>query len=513
MRVSLHALGAVLVATVGFSSTASGFSSQHVVSSRSHQQKEASLLSVRSSNPRLDDAETSDESWSLPNMFAPSVFGSNGESDSAGTHTDNALSRAGKTAAAALLALTLSFNTFAGPLSSVEPALATDASQSKQIVGCLLKQCSVPFVKCITNPKCLANVICINTCNNAADETGCQIKCGDIFENEIVGEFNKCAVSDMSCVPQKQDDGSYPIPTKEQVVSKFDTKLWNGRWYITAGQNELFDTFPCQVHFFTETAPGKFFGKLNWRIQEPDGEFFTRDAVQRFVQDPQNPAHLVNHDNEYLHYEDDWYIVDYAEDDNKEGVPPFAFVYYIGNNDAWKGYGGAVVYTRDAKLPESLRPRLREAAKKIHNWDFDKDFSVTDNTCGTMDKGEALLLREKFAGKVAIQTEEQLQAQATMAARMATNSVKAQKIFVENEVEQAEKAVEDLGKVAQTFEEELVKDVVGLEREVVKDVVAVEKEVVKDVVAVEKELVKDITGIEKTVEKEVEGIFGGGKKK
>lgn len=43
-------------------------------------------------------------------------------------------------------------------------------------------------------------------------------------------------------------------------------------------------------------------GKLNWRIKEPDGEFFTRDVVQTFSQDPENPAHLVNKDNEYLHY-------------------------------------------------------------------------------------------------------------------------------------------------------------------------------------------------------------------
>ena len=113
----------------------------------------------------------------------------------------------------------------------------------------------------------------------------------------------------MDCVPTKPDDGSYPVPPPEVVVPKFDTKIWNGRWYITAGQNELFDIFPCQVHFFTETEPGKFFGKLNWRIEEPDGEFFTRDALQRFVQDPKQPGHLINHDNEYLHYEDDWWII------------------------------------------------------------------------------------------------------------------------------------------------------------------------------------------------------------
>lgn len=57
-----------------------------------------------------------------------------------------------------------------------------------------------------------------------------------------------------------------------------------------------------QVHFFNSPSNGKLVGKLNWRIKEPDGEFFTRDVVQKFQQDPSNPAHLVNKDNDYLHY-------------------------------------------------------------------------------------------------------------------------------------------------------------------------------------------------------------------
>jgi violaxanthin de-epoxidase len=233
-------------------------------------------------------------------------------------------------------------------------------------------------------------------------------------------------------------------------VQSFDTKLWNGRWYITAGQNKLFDIFPCQVHFFTETEPGKFAGKLNWRIEEPDGEFFTRDAVQEFVQDPTNPAHLINHDNDYLHYQDDWYILDYAADDNKEGTPPFAFVYYRGENDAWVGYGGAVVYTREAKLPDVLLPRLREAAKKV-NFDFDRDFEKPDNSCKVMQDGERVILREKFAGKMAIQTEKQLQQQAVLARTAASNSVGAAE-------KAAEKAVQSIEDKAVEFEKELVAD-------------------------------------------------------
>lgn len=346
------------------------------------------------------------------------------------------------------------------------PAVST-ATDSTSIVSCLFQKCPVPLGKCILNPKCLLNVACINTCNGRPDEIECQIQCGNLFENDVVGEFNKCAVSDMACVPRKEDDGRYPVPTSDQVVKSFSTSLFNGRWYISAGQNPLFDTFPCQVHFFTETGPNSFVGKLNWRIEEPDGEFFTRDALQAFVQDPNMPGHLLNHDNEYLHYQDDWWIIDYEPDGNSQNTPPFAFVYYRGSNDAWDGYGGAVVYTRDAKLPTSLVPRLRAAAQKV-GFDFDKDFTVTDNTCPTeLSEGEKTLLREKFAGKVVLQTEEQLQAQAVRVRGNAINSVKAQKLFFENELPVIERAFKNIEEKTKEFEDEAIKGaetIIGAEK-------------------------------------------------
>jgi len=350
---------------------------------------------------------------------------------------------------------------------------ATAASDSTAIVSCLLNKCALPLGKCIANPKCLANVVCINTCTGKPDEIGCQIKCGDLFENDVVGEFNKCAVSDMDCVPQQKDQGMYPaLPTKpNQLVTSFNTeKFFTGRWYITAGQNELFDIFPCQVHFFTSTGPGKFFAKLNWRITEPDGEFFNRDAVQEFIQDPKEPSHLINHDNEYLHYQDDWWIIDYEYDDNKDNIPPFCFVYYRGSNDAWDGYGGAVVYTRDASLPESLLPRLRAAAEKV-GFNYDKDFVATDNSCPAALSGkETVLLRENFAGKVALQTEKQLQAEATRLRGNAANSVKAQKIYLQQEQKAVENAIERLELKTKEFEKQTVKDAIKLEKQLVEGV-------------------------------------------
>jgi len=372
------------------------------------------------------------------------------------THLKKAISGAAlgvSVAAGTILPLDLSSQSYS----------VAQAADTVAVGKCLLQSCQKELAKCVLNPKCLGNVICLNTCNGRPDEAECQIKCGDLFENDVVGEFNNCAVSQKKCVPQKQNEGEYPLPAKESMVKKFDTAIWNtgnGRWYITAGLNPLFDTFPCQVHFFNSPSPGKFFAKLNWRVVEPDGEFFTKNAVQRFVQDPKNPSHFINHDNEYLHYKDDWYVVDYEPDN-------FVLVYYMGSNDAWDGYGGAFLYTRSPTVSPELVPRLEEAVARMglkYQW---KDFILTDNSCKELSESPAVL-REKFAKRLLITEEEQLQQQLTAARNGAVNTVV-------GEEKELEKSLKFLEKELEAFEKELVKDAEILEKEVEKDAVIIEK--------------------------------------
>ncbi|KAF8070966.1 VDE1 [Scenedesmus sp. PABB004] len=273
-----------------------------------------------------------------------------------------ALSRA-LLAAAAAGALALS------PLSAPPPALATD---TVKVGTCLLKKCQLQLAQCLGDAKCLQNIVCLNTCNSAEDEAGCQIRCGDLYGDQAVDTFNACAVSDQKCVPQRADDGRYPVPPDCALDAGFDLGAFTGRWYITAGQNELFDTFDCQEHFFAVPSPGKLAAKINWRINKPNGDFIERSTIQTFVQDGAKPAVLYNHGNEYLHYQDDWYILASKPDS-------YAVVYYKGSNDAWDGYGGAVVYTRARALPPELVPELTAAVEQVGlKW---SDFKLTDNTC------------------------------------------------------------------------------------------------------------------------------------
>mmetsp|Transcript_46199 Transcript_46199/g.128824 ORF Transcript_46199/g.128824 Transcript_46199/m.128824 type:complete len:219 (-) Transcript_46199:1083-1739(-) len=50
---------------------------------------------------------------------------------------------------------------------SPAPALSADGAA---IGKCLLKSCQLELAKCVTNPKCAANLLCIQTCNGRADE-------------------------------------------------------------------------------------------------------------------------------------------------------------------------------------------------------------------------------------------------------------------------------------------------------------------------------------------------------
>eukprot|EP00971_Amphidinium_carterae_P238254 4729849-Amphidinium_carterae.1 len=75
----------------------------------------------------------------------------------------------------------------------------------------------------------------------------------------------------------------------------------------------------------------------------------------------------------------------------------FILVYYRGRNDAWVGYGGAVLYTRSATVPEEIVPRVDAACKLagVKKLDWAK-FQRTDNSCEQL--SEELRVLHQIAG-------------------------------------------------------------------------------------------------------------------
>eukprot|EP00441_Pelagodinium_beii_P033029 CAMPEP_0197638462 /NCGR_PEP_ID=MMETSP1338-20131121/13383_1 /TAXON_ID=43686 ORGANISM="Pelagodinium beii, Strain RCC1491" /NCGR_SAMPLE_ID=MMETSP1338 /ASSEMBLY_ACC=CAM_ASM_000754 /LENGTH=462 /DNA_ID=CAMNT_0043211045 /DNA_START=95 /DNA_END=1483 /DNA_ORIENTATION=- len=362
-------------------------------------------------------------------------------------------------------------------------AVAENSSKSMAAVApCLLSKCQVPLAKCILDPSCAANLTCIIACAGSPDESACQIKCGDNFEDNTVVEFNACALSAKKCVPQRPDVGAvpgeakwepvkgrYPIPPPESVSNDFDVTKMNGRWYITSGLNPLFDTFDCQVHFFEGTAakgdqPGQLVGKINWRISEVDGEFIPKSTVQTFKQT--SPGVLENHGNEYLHYQDDWYVLDHADEADPE--LGFVLIYYRGQNDAWAGYGGGTLYTRAKTIPPQILDRVRAATAKA-NVPYDKFWKSTDNTCATA--GDPVKLRAQYAERLVQQAEMSAEQQLTLLQRSTFSKVDREEKKIVRSAQRLEKMTEDfvksevqfIGAELQQAEREIEKDELLLE--------------------------------------------------
>lgn len=72
-----------------------------------------------------------------------------------------------------VISLSLLFGSFDGSNSAW-------AADTVKIGKCLLTSCQKELAQCILNPKCFANVICLNTCNNRPDESECQVNLDNI---------------------------------------------------------------------------------------------------------------------------------------------------------------------------------------------------------------------------------------------------------------------------------------------------------------------------------------------
>ena len=352
---------------------------------------------------------------------------------------------AGATAFAACAALSLA------PPGGAIASLAKDLVDPRQVESgkCLLSRCQLELAECLLDEKCAESLVCLNTCFGQPDEADCQIKCGDLYASKAVQTFNTCAITTNDCVKQKQDTGEYPVPPLDALATGFDATVFGEarRWYIVAGLNKDFDVFDCQEHFFDAPDPDHMAVKINWRINRPNGQFYERSDVQTFYADDATRSVMHNNGNEYLHYQDDWYVPGF-----KRGE--YVFVYYRGTNDAWDGYGGAVVYSTSPSLKQEYVPELEALASKV-GVKF-SDFVVTDNSC----KPAPELRFSKIAD---------------------LDTLGDDVLVAEREIgRDVRRASRIVGKEARVVAKEVGKDARAVERAVERDIVAVEREVEKD---------------------------------
>lgn len=284
-------------------------------------------------------------------------------------------------------------------------------------MSCVMSHCSKELSACMSNPQCAQGLGCFMTCAAQKQEGACQVRCTDLHENEQLRRFTKCTLADRQCYPALAADARYPsLPSnlwETNTLNKdFLSKLLRGRWYISAGLNEAFDCFDCQVHDFEQPrnqqhvadavfsyrikTDGDNFrtkeGKKHLAIVANSGEQIETEApsfvsgkkwgIDAFSPSSSHPTTtdtklILTIDPNYMDYADEWTVL-------SSDVDQYMVVAYRGTNAAWKGYGGLNVYTRE---PVSSFDDVQPFVRKGIELGLAKvgltlqDLHVVDNSC------------------------------------------------------------------------------------------------------------------------------------
>ena len=103
----------------------------------------------------------------------PRPFLQNMKMDNSDTTESTTTSKAKKpwfNAKMAIASLCVFSATAFGSFGGSQGAFVANAADTVAVGKCLLTSCQKELAQCVLNPKCFANIICLNTCNDRKDE-------------------------------------------------------------------------------------------------------------------------------------------------------------------------------------------------------------------------------------------------------------------------------------------------------------------------------------------------------
>ncbi|CAH9142839.1 unnamed protein product [Cuscuta epithymum] len=273
------------------------------------------------------------------------------------------------------------------------PTLKNLRAKGFSTFKCMLKNCGVQILNCLSDPICRKALQCLSQCS-PGDQV-CNYTCIASYESPLLEEFSLCVLQKNNClgldveIPEKPHVA--PISgfrgqrlcheTAEDLLVGWLGKLdWS--WRVVAGQNRAYDQFPCQYQlFYRGKQKGTFWCEAVFQVRTLDGSATSWRRRKYNVGRGEVPGifHFSIMDNGVV-TDEMWTIVDVCED-----LSWGLFHYRGAARVAGQTYSGAVLVSPDGVYPDEKQHRQRLIAALdrccIKEWEL----FMVDNNCSCQD--------------------------------------------------------------------------------------------------------------------------------
>ncbi|KAJ0985570.1 hypothetical protein J5N97_003926 [Dioscorea zingiberensis] len=268
------------------------------------------------------------------------------------------------------------------------PILKNLRSKGFSTLSCMLKNCASEVMNCLLDPNCRKALQCLNTCS-PTDQV-CNYRCIASYESEYLEAFSLCVLEKNNCL---ELDAEIPIKPFVAPLSAFRGESlshevaedlfvgWLGEldwsWRVVAGQNPMYDQFPCQYQlFYRGKSRSAIWYEPVFQVITLEGKLVWRRRRYRVLRATVPGTFFFSVLDNGVVSKEFWTIVDVC-DDLSWGL----FHYSGAARAAGQAYTGAVLVSPDGMYPHEMGgQRLISALEKcgIREWEL---FDVDNCSC------------------------------------------------------------------------------------------------------------------------------------
>ena len=237
---------------------------------------------------------------------------------------------------------------------------------------CMAAHCTKQSAACFAESMCSKNVGCASECFSKWDEDktpekiavqNCTGICTFSYNSKAYNDFMQC-LGEHSCITFPSIPSTCRAPQNITILKEVPISEIMGDWWVVRGHNPVYDCYPCQSNRFKfHNSTALIYNPL-YQVYLANGSLslINQTGFLNTATTAQKGYSIVFDDAGFGNFET-WWVIDKAEDNS------YYLIYYCGNVLQWN-FEGAIVFTKDGKLPDAAIPAITASYKKATGLDF-----------------------------------------------------------------------------------------------------------------------------------------------